>query len=145
MLLKVGAAMMLSTVALAAVVALVVSFSGGEEPAGESASLEPLAAGVKEEPEREFDPGERLEIDDEVPEKTREEPPAEEPPAEEPQAEEPPAEDRLAKELPAEEPRAPRTLPVVPENWPEPSREEVAARKPPDTTPRAGTRHSPLR
>jgi sortase A len=126
-LLKVGAAMMLSTVALAAVVALVVSFSGDEEPAGEAASLEPLAAGVKEEPEREFDPGEKLEIDDEFPEKTREEPPVEEPLAEEPPAENPPVENRQAKELPAEEPRAPRTLPVVAENWPEPSREEVAA------------------
>jgi sortase A len=130
-LLKVGAAMMLSTVALAAAVALLVSFSGGEEPAGETASLEPLAAEVKEEPEREFDPGEKLEIDDEFPEKIREKPPAEEPPVEEPPAENPPVEDRQVKELPAEGPRALRTLPVVPEDWPEPSREEIAATQAP--------------
>ena len=101
MLLKVGAAMMLVSVALAAMVALALGLPallGGEESAlQEDASPEPLAVEAKEE-KATFDPGQRLEIDEREP---REEPRREEPKAAPP--------------------------PLVPQDWPEPSGEEVAA------------------
>ncbi len=100
MLLKVGTAMMLCSVALAAVVTVAVGLSGllgGEEITSEDASLEPMAAEVEaQEKKREFDPGQKLEIDDE--------------PREEPEVE---------------------PLPIVPEDWPEPSGEEVATTQAP--------------
>ena len=105
MLLKVGAAMMLCAVALAAVVAVVVGLSGGGEPAPESAAVEPLSAGTQEETKREFDPGEKLEIE-------REKKPPKKP-----------------RKEPREEPEPPpvETLPVDSADWPEPSGEEIAA------------------
>jgi sortase A len=67
MLLKVGAAMMLFTLVLAAGVATVVSFQGEEAPSTTalSSTEEPQAAGTPAEEEREFEPGEKLKIDDE--------------------------------------------------------------------------------
>ena len=96
MLLRVGLAMMLVSVALAAVVSVAIALSGllREESAPENASPEPLVAGVGEE-KNAFDPGEKLEIDDE------------------------------AREKPAKVEPAPPSL--VPQDWPEPSGEEVAA------------------
>ncbi len=90
---------MLFSVALAVVVAVVVSLSRpGEESAEQDASPEPLAAGVGEEKKDAFEPGQRLEIDEEEPRKEEE-----------------------AKAEPA-------PLPLVAqEDWPEPSGEEVAA------------------
>lgn len=114
MLLKVGTAMMLFSVALAAVVAVVVNFSGpDEEEASSAASVEPLPAEAARE-EKAFDPGEKLEIDEPEPseEKTGEEP-REEPP------EPPPA------------PAAPKALPVSSDDWPGPSGDEVAAAEAP--------------
>ncbi len=97
MLLKVGTAMMIASVALAAVVALALGLSGllgGEETAPEDASLQPVSAEAETGEERAgFDPGQKLEID------------------REPKAK--------------EEKREP--LPVAAEDWPEPSGEEVAA------------------
>ena len=75
MLLKVGTAMMIAAVALAAVVALALGLSGllgGEETAPEDASPEPLAAEAEEEERAAFDPGEKLEIDREPKEEKRE-------------------------------------------------------------------------
>jgi len=99
MLLKVGTAMMIAAVALAAVVTVALGLSGllggGEETASEDASLQPVSAEAEAEEERAgFDPGQKLEIDRKKPK---------------------------AKE----EKREP--LPVAAEDWPEPSGEEVAA------------------
>jgi sortase A len=99
MLLKVGVAMIIAAVALAAVVTVALGLSGllggGEETASEDASLQPMAAEAEAGEERAaFDPGQKLEIDRKKPK---------------------------AKE----EKRVP--LPVVAEDWPEPSGEEVAA------------------
>ncbi len=109
MLLKVGAAMMLSALALALVVGVVVALSGpGEESASreEVASAKPVSSEATTQQKREFDPGKKLEIDDEEPK-------------EEPKAQ--------AKEKPKEEPKKAQTLPVAPDDWPEPSSTEVAA------------------
>ena len=100
MLLRIGVAMMLVSVALAAVITVAVGHSGrlgGEEITAEEASLEPLAAEVEaQEKNREFDPGQKLEIVDE--------------PREEPEVE---------------------PLPIVPEDWPQPSGEEIVATQAP--------------
>ncbi len=126
MLLKVGAAMMLSAVSLALVVALVVSLSGVEEPASEVASVEPLAAEVKEAREREFNPGQKLEIPDTPSEKTsgksREEQPAKSPA--EP-SEVLPSETLPSEALPAE------VLTAGSEDWPLPSEDEVSSAEAP--------------
>ena len=119
MLLKVGAAMMLSAVALALVVAAVVALSGPaeQETAVGAASVEPLSSEATEAKKNEFDPGEKLDIDDEPPEETRPEPESREPAAE-----------------PAAEPAPWQTLPVAPDaapSWPAPSEEEVAAAQAP--------------
>ncbi len=106
MLLKLGAAMMLSAVALGLVVAAVVALSGpAEEPASQAASVEPVASEVTEREKNEFDPGEKLDIDElEPPKKTKPEP-----------------------RKPAAE-----TLPVAPDaSWPAPSGQEVAAAREP--------------
>ena len=130
MLLKLGAIMMISSVALAAVVAVVVSLSGpGDDPTSQAVPLEPAAAGIKEEPEKEeFDPGQKLEIERK---KTPEEPAKKKPPEEprekpEPEKKAPPAEPSAA-EPSAAEPEPIETLPVEAEDWPEPSGEEIAA------------------
>jgi sortase A len=97
MLLKVGTAMMIASVALAAVVTVALGLSGllgGEETAPEDAAPEPLAAEAEEEERVAFDPGEKLETD---------------------------------RKKPKEEKREPEPLPIAPEDWPEPSGEEVAA------------------
>ena len=107
--------MMLCAISLAAVVAVVVGLSGGGEPTPESATVEPLSAGTEEETQREFDPGQKLEIE-------RKKPPEE--PRKKPEPEKaPPAE----PELPPVETPPVETLPVEAEDWPEPSGEEVAA------------------
>jgi len=107
MLLKVGGAMMLSAVALALVVAVVVAFSGPaeEQTASQAASVEPVSSEATEREKRAFDPGEKLEIDDEPPEETR------------------------AAERPKQ--RQAQTLPVAPDAWPAPSGQEVAAARAP--------------
>jgi sortase A len=105
MLLKVGTAMIVASVALAAVVALAVGLSGllggGGETAPEDASLQPVSAEAETGEERAgFDPGEKLEINRKKPK---------------------------AKEEKGE----PEPLPVAAEDWPEPSGEEVAAAQSP--------------
>src|SRR5215210_1796964 len=114
MLLRVGAAMMLFAVALAAVVAVVVSLSGpDEEAASQAASVEPLSSeATAQEEKKEFDHGEKLEIDDEEP-----------------------ADDEPTREKPSAK-SEPETLPVSSADWPEPSGEEVAAPRAPRYYPR---------
>ena len=112
MLLKVGTAMMIAAVALAAVVAVALGLSGllggGEETASEDASLQPVSAEAEAGEERAgVEPGQKLEIDRRKPK---------------------------AKE----EKREP--LPVAVEDWPEPSGEEVAAVEAPRYYSRNGTR-----
>src|SRR5918992_1247925 len=83
MLLKVGAATMLSAVVLALVVTVVVSISRPKEKLiSPAASVEPLAAEAEAREKRGFDPGQRLEIDE--PKPPEEKPRAAEPPAEQP-------------------------------------------------------------
>ncbi|CAN5352087.1 hypothetical protein BH24ACT19_BH24ACT19_09100 [soil metagenome] len=117
MLLRVGTALMIFAVALAAVVAVVVNLSGAEEPAPTVASAEPQAA---ETPVRENKP--------ETGKKKIEDEPRSEPrtkSSEEPLAN--PREEAQAKS--SEEPREERkaeTLPVSSEDWQRPSEEEIA-------------------
>ena len=116
MLLKVGAAMMLCALVLALVVAAVVALSGlGGEPTSqeEVASAKPVSSEATTQQKREFDPGQKLEIDDEPTndEETtaaQKKPPEQKPPEQKPQ-----------------------TLPVAPDDWPEPSSTEVAATQAP--------------
>ena len=167
MLLKVGAATMLSAVALALVVTVVVSISRPKEKLiSPAASVEPLAAEAETREKRGFDPGQRLEIDD--PKPLEEKPRAAETPAEQPskqpsektseQAPEEPSDEKRQgagsadKQLSRTEPRgeppvkppakppaakpdvrdeAQKTPPVSPDDWPEPSGEEVAAAEAP--------------
>ncbi len=110
MLLKVGTAMMLSAVALALVVAAVVALSGpAEETASQAASVEPVSSEATQREKRAFDPGEKLEIDDEpVSEETKK------------AAERP--------KQPPEQRQEAETLPVAADaSWPAPSGQEVAA------------------
>ena len=92
--------MMLCAVALAAVVAVAVGLPAllaGGEGAPQDAALEPLAAEAEEQEKPAFDPGQKLEIDDEPKrEETRAAPP-----------------------------------PLAPQDWPQPSGEEVAATEAP--------------
>ncbi len=171
MLLKVGAATMLSAVALALVVTVVVSISRPKEKLiSPAASVVPLAAEAETREKRGFDPGQRLEIDE--PKPPEEKPQVAEPPAEQPsektsektseQAPEEPSDEKRQgagsadKQLPRTEPRgeppakppeeppeepsaakpdvrdeAQKTPPVAPDDWPEPSGEEVAAAEAP--------------
>ena len=113
MLLRIGVAMIIVSVALAAVVTVALGLSGllggGEETASENASLQPVSAEAEAGEERAgFDPGQKLEID------------------------------RKKKPKAKEEKREP--LPVAVEDWPEPSGEEVAAVEAPRYYPRNGTR-----
>ncbi len=96
MLLKVGVALILFSLALGAVVVTAVAFRA-DSPEAPAFSAEPRAAEITKTKEREYNPGEKLEIDDE---------PRERPKREEPKAALPP---------------------LVPQDWPEPSGEEVAA------------------
>ena len=78
MLLKVGAAMMLFAVALAVVVAILVGVLGpDEETASQQAvSVEPQSSEATRQEKKEFDPGEKLEIDEEpAPSQEREDQP----------------------------------------------------------------------
>jgi sortase A len=103
MLLRVGVAMMIVSVAAAVVVAVVVALSGPtqeEQTASQAASVEPVSSETTEGEKRKFDPGEKLEIDDEPPE-----------------------------ERPKQ--REAETLPVAPDAWPAPSGQEVAAAREP--------------
>jgi len=108
MLLKVGTAMMLSALALALVVAAVVALSGpAEETASQAASVGSVSSEATEREKRAFDPGEKLEIDDEPLEETKK-----------------------AAERPKQPPeqREAERLPVTPDaSWPAPSGQEVAA------------------
>jgi len=95
--------MMIVSVAVAAVVAVVVALSGpAEETASQAASVEPVSSETSQREKRKFDPGEKLEIDDEPPE-----------------------------EKAAERPRQRETLPVAAADWPAPSGQEVAATREP--------------
>jgi sortase A len=109
MLLKAGAAIILVSLALAAGAMAVFGFPGGGSE-DEILPAEPQAAveeTVEEKKKEEFDPGEKLEIDDE--------------PREEPKPEEPARAPRPEPRL--EPPPAPPPIP----DWPEPTGEEVAA------------------
>jgi sortase A len=78
MLLKVGAAMMLCAVALGLVVVGVVALSGPDEETAsdQAAFVEPEASEATTQEKKEFDPGEKLEIDDEhAPSQEREDQP----------------------------------------------------------------------
>ena len=99
--------MMLFSVAAAVVVAVLVVLLGPDDETAsqQAASVEPVSSDAAERNKREFDPGEKLEIDDE---------PAEEPAKEHP---EPPKQREAHK----------KTLPVAPQGWPAPSTQEVAA------------------
>lgn len=114
MLLRVGTALMICAVALAALVAVVVNLSGAEEPAPTVASAEPQAA---ETPVQENKP--------ETGKKRIEDEPREEPRTT--SSEEPTRGEAQTKS--SEEPREEReveTLPVSSADWPRPSEEEIA-------------------
>src|SRR5215210_5114411 len=102
MLLKVGTAMMLGALVLALVVAAVVALSGPDK--GDTASttvpVEPLSSEATAQEKREFDPGQKLELNDEP---TNDE-------------------ETTAPQKPSEP--KPQTLPVAPADWPEPSGQE---------------------
>ena len=110
MLLKVGSAMMISAVVLALMVAAVVALSGpdkGEETASTTVPVEPLSSeATAHEKKREFDPGQKLEIDRD--------------------------EETTASQKKPSEKKAQQTLPVAPDpSWPKPSSTEVAAAEAP--------------
>ncbi len=130
MLLKVGVATMLFSLVLAAGVAAVVGLRGeNAETAALSAKSQAATEKAAEEKKREFDPGEKLEIDDE---------PVEEPASNGSAPKEPAPKESAAKESasrnPAREPRSEsrpesRSEPSsasVPD-WPEPTPDQVAA------------------
>jgi sortase A len=100
-LLRIGVAMMIFSVAAAAVVAVLVGFLGSDEETAsqQAASVEPVSSDATQREKREFDPGEKLEIDDE-----------------------PPKQREAQKKT---------TLPVAPQGWPAPSTQEVAAAREP--------------
>jgi sortase A len=115
-LLRIGTAMIIFAVAAAVVVAVLVVLLGPDEETAsqQAASVGPVSSGAERD-KREFDPGEKLEIDDE---------PAEEEPAEpEKTPSGPRQEEREAQKT---------TLPVAaPQGWPAPSAQEVAAAREP--------------
>ncbi len=124
MLLRVGATMMLCAIALAALVALVVNLSSPrEEYASRAASVAPVENEATAQEKSVYDPGKKLEIDDEPEEK----PPAEKLPAEKPPPEEPRQEKSESRpQPPREEPRvSPEPLPAPSGNRPEPPREKA--------------------
>lgn len=129
MLLKAGAVMMLVSVVLAAGVAAVVGLRGeNAETATLSAKSQAATEKTAEEEKREFDPGEKLEIDDE---------PVEEPASNYSVPKEPASKEAAAKESasrnPEREPRAGSRPGSRPEpssasvpDWPEPTADQVA-------------------
>jgi sortase A len=113
MLLKVGAAMMLCALVLALVVAVALSFTGadtGDETASTTVPVEPLSSeATAQEKKREFDPGQKLELDRDEPTTNDEE---------------------TTPKQPSE--NKAQTLPVAPDpSWPKPSSTEVAATEAP--------------
>jgi sortase A len=156
MLLKLGTGMMVFAVAFAAAVAIVVNLSSADEPATSETAVKLRAAESPTEQEQAFDVGEKLELDIEsrkepqaaetpVQEhepvihekvKTEQQPPPrppEEPPTksrEEPLPElpeEPPAQPTEEPLVEPQENRTDETLPISYEDdWPRPSREEIA-------------------
>ena len=120
--------MIIVTVALAAVVAVVVSLSGpGEGFTSQAIPVEPVAAETKEKPEKEkeFDPGQKLEIErKKSPEEPRKKP-EQAPPAEPEPRKAPPAAEPEPVETPPVEPPPPSPPPPVDSGErPEPSGEE---------------------
>jgi sortase A len=99
---------MLLSVAAAVVVAVLVLLLGPDDETAsqQAASVESVSSDATQREKREFDPGEKLEIDDE---------PAEEPP----------------KQPPKQREAHKKTLPVAPQGWPAPSTQEVAAAREP--------------
>ena len=103
--------MMLFSVAAAIVVAVLVVLLGPDEETAsqQAASVEPASSEAERE-KREFDPGEKLEIDDE----------------------EPTSEEKGAtKRREPREAQKTKALPVAPQGWPAPSAQEVAAAREP--------------
>jgi sortase A len=128
MLLKVGVALMVLSLVLATGVAAVVGLRGEapetSEIAAESRAAVEKKAQEEEKQQRKFDPGQKLEIDDE---------PVEEPAPEEPHFEKPTPEKPAFTKEPTPEPRrnptpaAPLPEPVPVPDWPEPTPEQVAS------------------
>jgi len=119
MLLKVGAAMMLCVVVLALVVASVLALSGprssSEDTASTTIPVESVSSEATAQEKREFNPGQKLEIDDE-PTTTN-------------------GEETTTQKKPPEK-KAQKTLPVAPADWPKPSKSEVAATEAPRYYPK---------
>jgi len=151
MLLKAGVAMILFSLALGAVTVTAVAFRA-DSPEAPAFSAEPRAAEITKTEEREFNPGEKLEIDDEEPAKEPrlaarksqpesspvETPFDEAPPSAEPRAGRPQPDEASQTEEESqadEEPRragggslsgAPPPAPEVPD-WPRPTNDQVAS------------------
>jgi sortase A len=125
MLLRVGVIMVVVALALAAGATAMVVLRA-EEPAPANTPTEPLAVETKAR-ENKPDLGEKLEIDDEPDEKpeVNEKPEADHKPPEKPKADSRAAE-KAPEKLPSEQ-REAKTLPVSVEDWPRPSRRQVAA------------------
>ena len=126
MLLKVGGAMMLSAVALALVVAAVVALSGPAEEettSQQAASVEPVSSEAAEPEKREFDPGEKLQIDDEEPAASEEKGAPGRP-------------ERREEEAQKKTTTLPVALDASASPWPAPSTQEVAAAGEPRYYPR---------
>src|SRR5215212_4284180 len=112
MLLKVGAIMMLLSLGLSAVIFVSLRDDDG---ADQTLPVEPRAVEKTVEGKRKYDPGQKLEMDEEPAEEEppRQEPPRQEPPRQEPPRQEPP------------QPKAQPVLPVAGTDWPRPTREEL--------------------
>ena len=119
MLLRVGVIMVVVALVLAAGATAMVILRA-EEPAPANTPTEPLAVETKAQ-ENKPDLGKKLEIDDEPDEK----PEIDHKPREKPKTDSRPAE-KAPKKLPSEQ-REAKTLPVSVEDWPRPSRQQVAA------------------
>jgi sortase A len=119
MLLKVGLALMLLSLVLAAGVAAAVGLRSGPPETQTVSSVEPRASEKKVE-EKKFDPGKKLEIDDE-PGRSDDQP-----------VEEPAPKPRSEGPRPESGPRADPTPPPAPiPGWPRPTNDEVAASEEP--------------
>jgi sortase A len=131
MLLKVGVALMVISLVLAIGVAAVVGLRGEapetSEIAAQSRAVVEKNAQEEEKQQRKFDPGQKLEIDDE---------PVEEPESKEPAPEEPVStgsapEEPVSRKPAHEEEAAPKAAPTPPAapvpDWPQPTAEEVAS------------------
>src|SRR3954453_20038957 len=127
MLFRVSIAMLLFSVALAAVVPVVVSLAspGEEQSASQVASVEPVEPEAAAQQEDNLKPSEHLRrVETNSKQRTHRKPPPPTSPAPSPPAPAPPAPTPLA-------PSASQTLPVAPQNWPQPSGQEVAATQAP--------------